>query len=296
MFSSVRFADENSGWIAGKRGIFYTSNGGESWKRFQIGIGTKTELMRKQSPQSFGKIIICNGDSALVWMSNAIVQVNGKTSQVSIIAKSDLLIKFEDLSLIDSVNGWATSGSEIYQTEDAGKTWKVKYKASFILRTVSAISRDCVWVAGLSDQLVSTEDGGNSWKLYDFKRERLPYFTKIYFFDASKGWLLGLTGLIKSYDSKMSAWKDLSSSVTHGTALHGISFADSNIGWIVGDTTIYYTRDGGQTWIEQEKHIKDVLLDVCALPYGRAWAVGTMGTVLRTPDYGKNWAYVDLIR
>lgn len=289
IYTSVRFAGEKYGWISGRGGVYYSDNGGQTWKHIDVQIESRPKIGRSQNLLNLGKILVCDKDSALIRTSDAIKRVDATRSRASTVAISNSIQNFEDVSFVDWSTGWAISRSEVFLTSDGGKTWNLKYNASFLLKSVAALAPNLAWVAGLADEIASTGDGGVTWKIDNFKNQNLPFFSKIFFLDSASGWLLGATGIVLRYDGPTSTWNNLNSSVTHGTSLYGIAFADSNIGWIVGDTSIFYSRDGGRTWIQQEKHIKDVLIDVWALPYGRAWAVGSQGTVLYTTNYGKNW-------
>jgi photosystem II stability/assembly factor-like uncharacterized protein len=200
----------------------------------------------------------------------------------------------EDVSFVNWDLGWAITNRKVYSTLNGGKTWTQRYVASWSLKSVSAVTPNQVWVAGLSEKLAATNDGGQSWEVQSLTNQSQSYFTKIVFFGATNGWLLGAQGAIFRYQREPSGWKDVSSLSTRGTSLYGIAFADSRRGWIVGDTSIFFSDDGGKRWTEQKRHVKDALLDVCALPNGQAWAVGAMGTVLRTVDHGENWVFRDL--
>ena len=89
------------------------------------------------------------------------------------------------------------------------------------------------------------------------------------------------------------------------TLLKAIAFADPFEGWAVGfrnadaesradKAVILHTWNGGESWEEQITNTSDLLVDVAALSYGHAWAVGDNGTVLRTVDHGEHWSPVKL--
>ncbi len=78
--------------------------------------------------------------------------------------------------------------------------------------------------------------------------------------------------------------------------LRSVYFTDSLYGWVVGDTgTILHTRDGGNTWIEQDAGTEDDVMFVYFLDRQQGWAVswsleGFFGTfLLRTVDGGETW-------
>ena len=55
---------------------------------------------------------------------------------------------------------------------------------------------------------------------------------------------------------------------------------------------VLHTTDGGRHWDWKPVDLAESLLDVQALPDGKAWAVGEHGTVIRTLDGGKHWRAV----
>lgn len=95
--------------------------------------------------------------------------------------------------------------------------------------------------------------------------------------------------IIRSVDSG-DTWEALASP-THAT-LTGVAFADANHGWAVGhDGVILYTRDGGETWIEQflAEDRETVFLDIAAIDSTRAIAIGAFGVAYTTKDSGRTW-------
>ena len=85
--------------------------------------------------------------------------------------------------------------------------------------------------------------------------------------------------------------------------MNAISFANENEGWAVGEYCadsveekfegiVLHTTDGGRHWDWKPVDLAESLLDVQALPDGKAWAVGEHGTVIRTLDGGKHWRTV----
>jgi photosystem II stability/assembly factor-like uncharacterized protein len=294
LFTSVRFVDQKHGWISGSKGVFYSQDGGETWIKQPVQVALSSDKVWAGNNLIVGKLVHCDAQSALVLTRKGFVSGNGSTAKWSLVKSAQPIPKLEDVSFCDWSHGWGITANEVLTTKDGGRSWLRKYKFSGFLSSISSISRDRAWVSGLAEAIIFTHDGGESWQQVRFKETDLSYFTRIHFIDQNIGWLLTSNGcMLRSRDAGLN-WERMDSSATRGTSLYAISFANSTHGWVVGDTTIYYTQDGGQVWVEQEKHIKDVLLDVCALPNGRGWTVGTMGSILTTADFGRKWVFWNL--
>lgn len=52
---------------------------------------------------------------------------------------------------------------------------------------------------------------------------------------------------------------------------------------------IIYSDDNGQTWLQGQVPVSQLLTAIFCLPSGRAWAVGHGGVILASEDRGENW-------
>jgi len=72
--------------------------------------------------------------------------------------------------------------------------------------------------------------------------------------------------------------------------LYSASFITPDEGWIVGTFgSIYYTADGGDSWVKQPTGVLVPLFSVSFADAKNGWAVGKAGTILHTTDGGLTW-------
>jgi photosystem II stability/assembly factor-like uncharacterized protein len=186
--------------------------------------------------------------------------------------------------MVDDQHGWIVGQDGlILHTEDGGKTWTPQESnATFLesdgaekrayLFNVDAVDANTAWAVGDRSTLVSTTDGGKTWR-----------------------------------SRKVAMDTDLSGGVSLAAAdpiFYDVKFADAKTGWIVGEFgKVLKTTDGGETWREQTKSLMDssngeyvdlldlpTLFGVYASDTTHAVASGLEAHVARTED-GTNWAY-----
>lgn len=309
-FRSVRFVDVSHGWIAGHRGLFYTSDGGKTWARQAVALVQKSES--ESIAQSFytGQIVWAAGESILLRSHDGLVFGRPNSAEWSTVAiPKHILVYLQPAAFIDPQTGWGGGSlGTVFRTSDGGKNWEqIAAPADDVLQGVFAVSANEVWIAGDGGVLLHSVDSGRSWS-----KQILPAYSSddsigdihaIHFVGSQTGWACAVPGYIFHTVDGGQHWKPQASPYVRRTSLNAISFADRREGWIVGgrdagndgeekyEGVILHTSDGGQHW-EVQKNKAGGLLDVQALPNGRAWAVGGDGSVLRTFDHGKNWKKV----
>jgi photosystem II stability/assembly factor-like uncharacterized protein len=132
--------------------------------------------------------------------------------------------------------------------------------------------------------------------------ERATGLRSIFFIDSMRGWVCGPSGNIFHTTNGGKDWQRQKTPFAENLplGLNAISFANSSEGWAVGQYCadyvedrfqgiVLHTTDGGSHWDWQWIDLKQSLLDVQALPNGKAWAVGEKGAVIRTVDHGRHW-------
>src|SRR2546425_164391 len=133
----------------------------------------------------------------------------------------------------DGQHGWVV-GQEgvVLHTADGGKSWQPQEsnaifketdggKQNLYLFGLDALDNDHAWAVGDRSILVSTSDGGKTWRARQVPMEA----------DLSGGETLAAADPI----------------------FYDVKFTDMQHGWIVGEFgKIMHTEDGGETWHEQE--------------------------------------------
>ncbi len=106
--------------------------------------------------------------------------------------------------------------------------------------------------------------------------------------DASNGWVVGSSGLIRHSANGGTSWSAQTSGTT-GT-LRGVSFVGTSSGWVVGSAGfITHTTNGGTTWTAQTSGTTQNLYAVCFTDANNGWAVGAGGTIRHTTNGGTTW-------
>jgi len=73
-------------------------------------------------------------------------------------------------------------------------------------------------------------------------------------------------------------------------SLFSLSVVDSSFAVAVGNHgTVYFTKDGGETWEKGRTPTNALLYGVSMANRTHGWVVGQLGTILRTEDGGRTW-------
>lgn len=104
-------------------------------------------------------------------------------------------------------------------------------------------------------------------------------------------WMVGKEGKILHSRNAGKEWTPQASGTRQN--LQSIAVWDGQRAVTVGnDGLILYTRDGGKTWqpaTAPKSEVDNKLLRVRIDPQGAAWAVGVMGAILVSHDFGATW-------
>ena len=146
------------------------------------------------------------------------------------------------------------------------------------------------WVAGRDGVILSTIDGGVSWKEQDsgveVRLNAVHHGTK-----TGRTWIAGDKGVILTKDKGETTWTRRASGVKANLyAIHAT--ANDEFAWAVGEQgTIVFSRNGGTEWAPQVSGTEHNLWAVHAGPKARhAWIAGAGGMILRTTDDGHEWS------
>ena len=233
---------------------------------------------------------------------------------------------FGAVQFFDSLSGCMLGGGgQIFRTIDGGENWReVRDDDGRGFGALHFVDRWYGWAAGTG--VVRTTDGGDHWKWAIRGDSEHGYISGegIFFLDHDRGWMSGLSSLMKTFDGGES-WTRVTIPIEPGVAVHlrDACFTDSRNGWVVGENgTILATTNGGETWTRQsngvplptprprqvvhKQHGLDTLpdfegpapgLELMAVRFRDAshgWTVGFFpwegrSVVLRTVDGGATW-------
>lgn len=227
----------------------------------------------------------------------------------------------------DERHGWIV-GQEglILRTVDGGDTWTPQESnATFeerdgtvkraYLFDVDALDAHTAWAVGDRSILVSTTDGGTTWRSRKVEMQTDlsggqslaaadPILYDVDFVDGRHGWIVGEFGKVLYSEDGGETWREDTPSLMEGTeyidlldlpTLFGVFARDPRNAVAAGlEAHIARTRDG-RTWRYDTVDpggipLVDPLYAVAELPDGSAWAVGAAGTVVRKHADDERWA------
>jgi photosystem II stability/assembly factor-like uncharacterized protein len=308
LLRSVRFVDDTHGWIAGYNGVFYTDDGGSNWRRLRFSLGSIAKFPITVAT-NVGHVVWADSDGAIFTNDAGLTDVSIRPLESkSVPIAYDPRVYMSSIEFADRKQGFA-SGSiahQVFRTTDGGLSWETfDTPADDILAGVFVASSTEVWVVGLEGIVLHTTDSGRSWShkiLKSWNGEPATGLRSISFIDSMRGWICGPSGSIFHTVNGGKNWLRQKTPFAEDLpiTLNAVSFANESEGWVVGEHCVNYveeeyqgvvlhTTDGGRHWDRQPINLAQCLLDVQALPGGRAWAVGQQGAVIRTSDHGRHW-------
>ena len=198
--------------------------------------------------------------------------------------------------------------SVILKTIDGGESgWQaLSYPGhnTSLLRGVAFIDELTGFVVGTNGRISKTTDGGETW-VHKTSNTNAT-LNKVYFVDDNIGYAVGEGAqaiVVKTIDGGES-WVNKSFGIQ--SYIRSVFFIDADTGWISGakgfNEQIWYTEDGGNTWVEQS--LPDFgnpvnqyceVSDIVFVSETTGWATVTAlftpqkGFLLHTTDGGNTW-------
>ncbi len=287
-FTTVFFTDQNNGMLLAWNGIYKSSNGGNSWNLTEApAIGAQAVFMRSPNRAwvagLFGRLLTgYAGSSAYAWKITrgegvgadqtysgsfpALDFVNAdygwaangrsflmRTTNGGRIWTNTSLKDIYDVDFVDVNTGFAaakgtlTPATSLYKSTDGGNSWNPVYTfPGSDGASIQFLNSNVGWaVANYNNPNVyRTTNGGNTWSTTS------PGFsvTKLFFLDASNGWVGGADGKVAKTTDGGVTWTNVNAGTESANFyIDRIYFKDSNIGWITGSKT-RRTTNGGLTW------------------------------------------------
>lgn len=189
-----------------------------------------------------------------------------------------------DVFFADKTNGWIVGGGLLYRSTDSGETWKQVSLPQGIAANASFwIGASRGFVAAGNGKILTTEDGGVTWKTHTVGSN--PYFD-IVMLDSFVGVAVGGDGDVARTEDGGATWIAVETNMHN--ALRAASFFNV-LGFAVGDSgTILRTTDGGKTWSKTTSGITTKLMDVSIETPSDASVVGAK-VLLATTNGGGTW-------
>lgn len=248
-FDSVRFLDENVGWVGGWRSIIRTLNGGRTWAGSQYS-SNYTDSRYATFPISptvawqVGMQNYCNPCYPV--HIRYTLSLDGATKRSEAWYEGGNFYAIRDIFFVDADNGWSIASRALDPVN------------STIFRMTNGSTADPVirqQVTGLTQRL-----------------------NKIQMLDANNGWIIGEGGTILRTTNGGLSWVPQASGTTAN--LRGLHFVDLHRGWVVGaGGLILATSEGGSTWIQEPSGTAKDLSSIFFVG-SKGFAVGAEGTIL----------------
>src|SRR5262249_52506128 len=173
------------------------------------------------------------------------------------------------------------------------------------LFNIDATDANNAWAAGDRSLLVSTADGGKTWRSRKVPVEgdlsggqslaaAHPIFYDVKFTDKPNGWIGREFGKLLRTKDGGESWNDQTKTLLEATGffdlldlptLFGLSARNPENAVAAGlEAHIARTKDGGERWVYDKVEGGDVklvdpLFDIVEFPDGTGWAVGAAGAV-----------------
>jgi photosystem II stability/assembly factor-like uncharacterized protein len=245
-FNSVRFLDQNVGWVGGLYSVIRTLDGGANWEGIQYSsYDYRNALFPVSSTVAWAVGGSGIGPGRIHWrytfFDGAIQDERWATT-----SPSGLM----SVHFVDPDNGWsvgwpgmiirissASGSSPVFSVQTSGTTQQ--------LNEVQMLDTNNGWVVGNLGTILRTTDGGNTWipktsgTSVDLKG--------VYFIDPHLGWVVGEGGLILATSDGGNTWTPESSGVT--SELSGVFFVDAVNGYAVGANGVILARETNRLYL-----------------------------------------------
>ena len=293
---AVSFLDDSFGIAAGELGsVVRTTDAGQSWNPLfppitfdpieSVTTTRQGELKKDfwMAGGVFGGIgrIWHSGDSGVSWQPQPVAALS----------------KFFDITFLDSLKGFAVGlNGIVYCTTNGGLSWTPKNSGSNEwLLSVTTTNDSTAFIAGGFGTMLRTRDFGNTWQPLPTNTQE--WLTSVSFMDDSFGIATGNQGLILRTKDAGDSWEDISPpdnccdftdvALFRGkTARNGRQNGGIGITAVGYGGTIFYSKDGGDSWIQQNSHTFNPILATHFTDSATGTAVGFFGTILRTNTVG----------
>jgi photosystem II stability/assembly factor-like uncharacterized protein len=290
--NDVFFVTPDVGYVAGVAGtILKTSDAGANWTPLLGGDPASQE----------------RGISHLWFVTPEIgwaAQITGTHTNLLHTTDGDMWTRvgtipehFEDYAFGSESLGLYTFGEKIFQTRDAGKTWKevgrcaakaviggLTREAACQLWKLRFATPDVVYALGQGKSganaafVMRSDNGGDSWSVVHVMDGESATEGGLFFLDENVGYFSTHygKGAYRTVDGGRT-WTALPATSVY----RRIVFADPEVGWSMMYNQLVYTTDGGKRWFSRELKFPAMPTAFSLPRRDRAYVVGEHGMIFR---------------
>jgi photosystem II stability/assembly factor-like uncharacterized protein/tetratricopeptide (TPR) repeat protein len=300
----ITFADAAHGWAVGDRGvIWHTSDSGAHWALQHSGVDCRLTS-------------VCFLDTKIGWVAGGFTQPYTHATTGVVLATRDggehwtldrrtFLPAIRRIQFFDLAHGWALGQasayfpSGVYATQDGGRSW-LPLPASETRTWLAGdlIDPDTGALAGRLSALATVRRRGIELLPADYGLRGLACMKLV---APAGGWLVGEGGLILKTQDLGKSWQttegEIPAAIRKGFDFSALAVRGEHC-WVAGTpgSAVLHSGDAGRTW---QVHPTSQSLPIHGLAFidDRAgWAVGDLGTILKTADGGRSWRPARLFR
>lgn len=309
--NDIHFVDEKHGVAIGERGlILVTDDGGRNWRRIEIGINCSlNSISFSDSANGF----IVGGYSLPNYSRSKGVVLRTRDGGKTWHPIATRALPWMKWCKFDSANhGWAVGDtspshpSGIVETNDGGLSWFSVNRATLSQSLAGSQTdwRKIKWntadeVAG--KLMLATPDSRSYWYELDeieksvFNGEFPFCFQHIHMLNERSGFAVGNNNQIAQTMNGGLSWDPIdAASEDPNFPMHvDLNFVGSNEKgiWVAGNpgTYVYFYNFVEERWFKYRTGSTVAISKIDFIDSQNGWAVGEMGTILRTNDGGLNW-------
>lgn len=234
-------------WAAGSKGyVFVSADSCKSWQQLKSGISAQLNSI----------FFINNKDGWIVGDSGSVSKTTN-AGQTWFAKSTGYTEDFYMIQFVDSVNGFICGKNLLLKTTDAGNKWTTLlygiddyfHGMFWINNDIGFIGKDTL-IGYYRTLILKTTNGGANWKassLDEFKYSTILFEIKI---KGKIGFAIGEDFLIWKTTDSGESWKLITQPISSN--FYTIDFVGEDKIWAAGKSTIKYSRNGGDNWIEQK--------------------------------------------